>query len=148
MFWKKGWIEKLNSGKDSSPLLMDYRVVPAAEASALLKDPNYSKTSFHHSGIVNMMARLLHFQPEELLEGRVAFCSQEPLKPGNNLEVQMKILSYNCKLKFIVETLKVDFQAEMKEMVFSTGMRILAVNKTDMDFLGRVIEAEKKRSAQ
>jgi len=145
MAWKKGWIEKTDAAKSSSTILVDYRNVQPAEASALLKDPNYSRTTFDSPGIVNMMARLLRFQSNELLQGRAAFCRQEPLKTGDYLEVQMKIPIYDCKLRFLMESLAVDSTAEMKEMVFSAGMRILAVHKGDIDFLSRVIEAEKKK---
>ena len=73
------------------------------------------------------------------------FCSQEPLKPGMYLELQLDIKNYDCKLKFLVESHQVNFQAEMKEMVFSTGMIILAVNKTDLEFFTRVIEISKEK---
>jgi hypothetical protein len=144
MGWKKGWIEDRRSGKNPTPQLVDYRVLAIPDFTTLSHDANYSKTTIRNSSIANMMAQLLHVPVEDIVAGQITFCSQEPLKPGMHMEFLLLLPNYNTKLKFLVETTKVDFQAEMKEMVFSAGMAILAINKSDMELLTRIIENKKK----
>ncbi len=139
----KGWIETPSHPKD--PLLTDYRAVAVADAALLLKEPQYSKTAFHGGDLARTLAHLLRSQPEDLTEGRLRYCSQEPLKDGMFLEVSMFLPDFHCKLKFLIQTKAVDFKAEMKEMVFSVGMNILAVHRGDLEFLNQVIVSRKQK---
>ncbi len=138
---KKGWIE--NQKRTGSPVMVDYKVLTDLELAQLTKDPNFSHSTMHHTDLARMMAHLLRVTPEDLLAGRVVFCSQEPLRPGMHLEVITHVADFNCPLHFIAEAHDVGFEAEMKEMVFSTGMKVTAVHKGDMELLSRAIELRK-----
>ncbi len=141
---KKGWIE--NPAHPREPILTDYRVLPASDAVLILKDPQYSKTPFKGQDLARTIAYLLKSQPEELTAGKLRYCSQEPLRDGMVLEVTLFLADYHCKLKFLAQTNAVGFEAEMKEMVFSVGMTVLAVNRGDLELFSKIIENRKKKS--
>jgi hypothetical protein len=134
---RKGWIETPSHPKD--PILTDYRVVGAPEAALLLKEPQYSKTAFHGNDLVRTISHLLKSQPEEVTGGKLIYCSQDPLREGMFIEISLFLQDYHCKLKFVAQTQKVDFKPEMKEMVFSVGMIILAVNRGDLELFSQII---------
>jgi len=140
---KKGWIETPTHPKD--PVLTDYRVVAAPEAALLLKSPAYAKTAFRGQDLPRTLGHLLKSSPEDLLAGNLRYCSQEPLRDGMFLEVTLFLADFHCKLKFLLQTKAVGFGAEMKEMVFSVGMVILAVNRGDLDLFSQIIENRKKK---
>ena len=146
MSWKKGWIENRQSGASKVSQLVEFRLVPPSEFPHLAGDRLYGHTKLSNSSIARMLAQLLHCQTEELFNGSVHICGQDPMQKGQHMEVQLDLPHYKCKLKFILETIEVHFDAEMKEMVFSAGMKALAVNKDDMELLTRVIELRKKDS--
>jgi hypothetical protein len=66
---------------------------------------------------------------------------EEPTRGSNDGETD---LLQHCKLKFVAQTQKVDFKPEMKEMVFSVGMIILAVNRGDLELFSQIIANRKK----
>jgi hypothetical protein len=140
---KKGWIETPTHPKD--PILTDYRVVAAPEAALLLKSPPYAKTPFRGQDLPRTLGHLLRSTAEDLVAGKLRYCSQDPLRDGMFLEVTLFLADYHCKLKFLLQTKAVGFGAEMKEMVFSVGMMILAVNRGDLDLFSQIIENRKKK---
>jgi hypothetical protein len=141
---KKGWIETPTHPKD--PILTDYRVVSAPEAALLLKSPPYAKTPFRGQDLPRTLGHLLRSSAEDLVAGKLRYCSQDPLRDGMFLEVTLFLADYHCKLKFLLQTKAVGFGAEMKEMVFSVGMMILAVNRGDLDLFSQIIENRKKKA--
>ena len=145
MSWKKGWIENRRSGATKVSQLVEFRIVPPAEFPRLAGDRLYGHTTLHNGAIARMLAQLLHCEVADLSNGSVHVCGQDPLQKGQHLEVLLDLPHYKCKLKFILETIEVHFDAEMKEMVFSAGMKALAVNKDDMDLLSRIIEMKKNQ---
>jgi hypothetical protein len=146
MSWKKGWIENRQSGASKVSQLVEFRVIPAAEFQHLAGDALYAHTTLRNPAIARLLGQLLHCEASDLFNGSVHVCGQDPTQQGQHLEVQLELKSYNTKLKFIVEAIQVHFDAEMKEMVFSAGMKAIAVNKDDMDLLNRIIELKKKVS--
>jgi hypothetical protein len=144
--WKKGWIES-RKGKVSA-VMVDYRVLTFEEMAQLAKDANYSRTTIQNPEIARMMAHFFHTSSEELQAGHLVFCSQELLKPGLHLEAQTHIADFNCPLHFLAEAHAVGLEAEMKETFFSTGVKITAVHKGDMDFLSKVIELRRKKQGE
>jgi hypothetical protein len=91
------------------------------------------------------LGHLLRSTAEDLVAGKLRYCSQDPLRDGMFLEVTLFLADYHCKLKFLLQTKAVGFGAEMKEMVFSVGMVILAVNRGDLDIFSQIIENRKKK---
>jgi hypothetical protein len=146
MILKKGWIESRKT--KVSAVMVDYRVLTAEEMARLKKESQYSRTTLQIPDLARMMAHFFHTTSEELLAGRLVFCSQELLKPGLHLEAQTHIADFNCSLHFLAETHAVGLEAEMKETVFSSGIIIVAVHKGDMDFLSGVIESRKKKQEE
>ncbi len=143
MFWKKGWIENRRRKTAQDPLMMDYRVVPAAEFLTLTGSPHYAHTSLHHSAIAKLLGQLLQADVPDLFNGNVMICSANSIQQGYHLEAQLFLSDYHCKLKFLAEATVIHMDQEMKEMVFSAGIRVLSVNKEDMDLLNRIIERQK-----
>jgi len=143
MSWKKGWIENRRSGASKVSQLVEFRVIPAAEFPHYSKDRLYGSTTLHNAAIARLLSQLLHCDVADLSNGSVHVCGQDPLQQGQHLEVQLDLTTYKCKFKFILESIQVEFKEEMKEMVFSAGMKALAVNKDDMDLLSRIIEIKK-----
>lgn len=143
MSWKKGWIENRRSGAAKVSQLVDYRVVRAEEFQQLAGDRLYSHTGLNHGASSQMMGKLLRCDLPDLYNGNILICGPDPLQQGFHLEIQLTLSNYNCKLKFIAEAVAVHMDAEMKEMVFSAGIKALAVNKDDVDLLNRIIERQK-----
>jgi len=95
--------------------LTDYRVVAAPEAALLLKSPAYAKTAFRGSDLPRTLAHLLRSTPEDLIGGKLRYCSQDPLRDGMFLEISFFLADFHCKLKFLIQTRAVGFGAEMKK---------------------------------
>ena len=139
MTWKKGWVESRKT--PGSTVLVDYRVLSAVEMDLLKKEQQYSHTATSRSDIARVMAHLMRTTPEDLVTGHLLFCSQEPLHPGLHIEAKTQVVDFKCLVYFLAETHSVGFEAEMKEMVFSTGMRIselVNIKKVQIDKTGRV----------
>jgi hypothetical protein len=143
MTWKKGWVESRTA--KSSTVMVDYRVLSVEEMVQLKNEPQYLRTTIQNSDLVRMMAHLMHCTPEDLLAGHLLFCSQEPLKPGLHLEMKTHIADFDSPMHFLAEARSVGHEPEMKEMVFTTGIKVMAAHKGDMDFLSKVIEERKKK---
>jgi hypothetical protein len=60
----------------------------------------------------------------------------------------MQIADFDCPMHFLAEAHSVGHEPEMKEMVFTTGIKVMAAHKGDMDFVSRVIEGRKKKQQE
>jgi hypothetical protein len=146
MTWKKGWIESRTA--KGSTVLVEYRTLTAEEMARLKREPQYSRTTIENSNLARMMAHLMHATPEDLLAGHLLFCSQDPLQPGLHLELNMRVADFDCPMHFLAEAHSVVHEDEMKEMVFTTGMKVAAAHKGDMDRLSGIIEERKNKQEE
>lgn len=144
MQWKKGWIENRHTGVKANQLV-DYYVLRGGDYENLSSSRFYAHTGIHHGSIAGVLAKLLRCEPAELLNGTILVCGPDSIQVGYHMEVQFALPNYNCRLKFIAEALTVQMDPEMKEMVFSAGVKVLAVNKDDLEILNRIIEQQKKK---
>jgi hypothetical protein len=144
MQWKKGWIENRKTAAKVNQLV-DYYVLRGEDSQFLASSPNYAHTGIHHGTIGGVLAKLLKCEPADLEDGTIMVCGPDSIQEGFHMEVQMTLQNYNCKLKFIAEAVAVQMEPEMKEMVFSAGVKVLAANKADMELLNRIIEQKKKK---
>ena len=143
MLWKKGWIETTSAKTSKNLQHLNYRIVSIEEFEKLVKDSNYAHTTLRNNAITKMMAQLLQVSVEDLITGKALMCSQDPLQSGQHLEVEMRIHTHQCDLKFLMEAASLGLESEMKEMIFRAGIKILGVHKSDMEFLSRVIQQKK-----
>ena len=144
MQWKKGWIENRHTGTKVNQLV-DYYVLRGDDFQHLFSSRYYSHTGIHHGSIAGVLAKLLRCEPADLLNGTIMVCGPDSIQVGYHMEVQVTLQNYNCRLKFIAEALAVQMDPEMKEMVFSAGVKVLAVNQDDLELLNRIIEQQKKQ---
>jgi hypothetical protein len=89
------------------------------------------------------MGQTLNADISDLSNGSVSLCSPNNLQRGYLLEIQLFLSDYHCKLKFLAEAISVQFKEEMKEMVFAVGIKVLAVNKHDMDLVSAIMAKQK-----
>lgn len=144
MLWRKGWLQnRKRSGKVNQ--LVDYYILRGEDSQNLASSPNYAHTGIHHGNFAGVLAKLLKCEPADLENGTIMVCGPDSIQEGFHMEVQMTLQNYNCKLKFIAEAVAVQMEPEMKEMVFSAGVKILAANKNDLELLNRIIEQQKKK---
>lgn len=143
MFWKKGWIENRLNRSAKINQLVDFRILRGEEFQTMSSQRLYSHTGINHGGIAQMMAKLLHCEVADLSNGNILVCGQDPIQKGYHLEVQLTLSHYDCKMRFLVEAAVIQLAAEMKEMVFSAGIKIMSVNKDDIEMLNRIIDQQK-----
>ncbi len=148
MLWKKGWIENRRSGAGTIHQLVDYNILRGDDFQYLTSSPHYSHTGLSHGAVAQVMAKLLNCGAPDLFNGVIMVCGPDPIQRGHHLEVQMHLSHYNCKLKFLAKAVTVQMAAEMKEMVFSAGVKILAAHKADVELLNRIIEKQKPQGSK
>ena len=143
-FVHKGWIESKGPESGKAVVLLEYRLLNAAECGALLKSPDYAHT--HVTGpLAQSMAAIFSVTPDQLSQRGVLFCSQEPLKEGQELELTVTVPKWKTRLRVLGRIGSIHLDQEMREVVFSAWLHLSAAHQADLKRLTDAIDKSKGR---
>ena len=142
---KSGWVEKRQHERVLTSLKVEYRLIEG-NAKKALKHENYSGTSLEQ--VLSMAPRSPVHQAvtKDLSVGGMALVGEQGFPVGAIVEVGLQLPHYKTQLKFVAEVMRSENFTEMQRTYFRSGLKILAINKADIDHISRFLHIKKLQS--
>ncbi len=142
LFMRKGWIESRLPGRQKATILLEYHVMTTADYEAMAKTADYSHTRVS-GALASSMAALFSVTTLQLVDDGLMFCSQEPFKEGQELELTVVVPKWKTRLRFLGKIAAIRLDQEMKEVIFSASLKLAAAHQADLKRLTDAIEKSK-----
>ncbi len=142
MSTKPGWMEKRQHERVLTSLKVEYRLVEGS-AKKVLKHENYSDTTLDQ--VVQMSAKSTVHQAvtKDISMGGMSLVGEQAFPMGAIVEVGLHLPHYKTQLKFVAEVVRSDAFTEMQRTYYRSGLKILAINKADIDHISRYLHIKK-----
>ena len=139
---KSGWVEKRQHERVLTSLKVEYRLIEG-NAKKVLKHEQYTDTSLDQ--VLNMAQRSPIHQAvtKDLSMGGMSLVGEQGFSVGSIGEVGLQLPHYKSMLKFVAEVVRSESFVEMQRTFFRSGLKILAINKADIDHIGRFLHIKK-----
>jgi c-di-GMP-binding flagellar brake protein YcgR len=140
---KTGWMEKRQYERIVANLKVQYRMVEEKDAKKVLKHSSYKDSAVEHLPELAKKSHVYHAVTRDLSLGGLALVSDHPFPIGSVAEVGLQLPHYKTILKFLAEVVRSDSFTEMQRTLHRAGLRILAINRDDVDHIGRYLHIKK-----
>lgn len=141
---KSGWVEKRQHERVLATLKVDFKVIHSEDARKLLENDGYRTTTADLLPELSEKSNLYKAVTKDISTGGLALVTQQPLARGTLMEIALHLPNYKTSLKFIAEIAHVETAEEMGRTIFNAGMRILAINKDDVQLIADYLIEQKK----
>jgi hypothetical protein len=142
LFLRKGWIESRLPGRQKLTILLEYHILKAEEFNSLAKTPDYAHTRVT-GGLASSMAALFQVPVVQMIDDGLLFCSQDPLKDAEDLEVTVVVPKWKTRLRLLGKLSSIRLDEEMKEVVSTASLKLTAAHQADLKRLTDAIEKSK-----
>lgn len=143
MTFQKGYMEQRRHERVNASLKVTYRILNDQEKDAALSQPRYSETKAEHLPSLSQKFHVYHAVTKDISEGGLSIMGEQPFTMGQQVEVSMLLPQYNVPITFLTEVMRAGSFFELGKTHFSAGVKILALNREDMDRLMKYLLAEK-----
>ena len=141
-----GWIEKRQSERVDASIKVTYSILPKEELVRVLSEPNYRESSADHLPALSKKSAIIHAVTRDISLTGMSLVGKESFTEESALEIQLYLPGYPVPLTLLAEVLRV--QSESSSINGDTcraGIKILAINRTDVIRLDKYLWAEKIR---
>jgi hypothetical protein len=143
MTFQKGYMEQRRHERVNASLKITYRILDSHEKESAIHQPRYSETKAEHLPSLSQKFQVYHAVTRDISEGGLSFMGEQPFSVGQNVELSIHLPQYNVPVTFLTEVMRAGSQFELGRTTFSAGVKILALNREDMDRLMKYVLAEK-----
>lgn len=145
MAGQTGWMEQRKQERVSTALKVSYRALDSEEKNNLLGQPRYRQTTADQLPHLSQKFRMYHAVTKDISEGGLAILGDHSFAQGDHVEVSIQLPQYNVAVTFLAEVVRCSPYFELGKTLYSAGIRILALNREDMDRLAKYLLTEKLR---
>jgi hypothetical protein len=142
---QKGWMEQRHHERVAATLKISYRVLDDKEKSGALNQPRYSQTKAEHLPHLSQKFQVYHAVTRDISEGGLSVTGELPFSEGQHVEVSIVLPQYNVPITFLTEVMRAGSFFELGKTMYNAGVKILALNREDMDRLMKYVLSEKLR---
>lgn len=142
---QKGWMEQRRHERVAATLKVSYRVLDEVEKKDILQHPRYSQTKAEHLPHLAKKFNAYHAVTRDISEGGLCITGEHPFAPGEHLEISVLLPQYNMPVTILAEVARSTSFFELGKNMFNAGVKILALNREDMDRFMKYILSEKLR---
>lgn len=142
---QKGWMEQRRHERVSATLHITYRVLGAEEKDQALSQSKYSETTAEHLPHLSKKFHAYHAVTKDISEGGLSITGEHPFNEGDKVELSIQLPQYNVPITILAEVKRCVSYVQLGKTIYSAGVSILALDKDDMNRLGRYLLAEKVR---
>ena len=139
---KQGWVEKRQHERVLASLKVDYRLLEG-NAKKVLKHEHYSDTGLDEVLRLAPKSPVHHAVTKDLSIGGMALVGEQAFPAGSVVEVSLQLPHYKAQLKFVAEVMRSESFVEMQRTFHRSGLKILAINKADIDHISRYLHIKK-----
>jgi hypothetical protein len=143
MTFHKGYMEQRRHERVNASLKISYRILDASEKDSALHQPRYSETKAEHLPHLAQKFQVYHAVTRDISEGGLSIMGDQVFSLGQHIEVSITLPQYNVPITFLTEVMRAGSFFELGKTKFNAGVKILALNREDMDRLMRFLLAEK-----
>jgi c-di-GMP-binding flagellar brake protein YcgR len=145
---KTGWIEKRQHERVTTTLKVEFNLVDGNLVNSLLSHEQYRQTTVDHLPELSEKSPLYKAVTKDISLGGLSLVSEQPLKTGAMVEISLHLPSVKNSLKFLAEICRVETTVEMGRNVCHAGLKTVAINKGDVDRIGKYLIALKKNEGK
>jgi hypothetical protein len=142
---QKGWMEQRSHERISATLKVSYRVLNEQEKNGALDLPRYNQTKAEHLPSLSAKFHVYHAVTRDISEGGFSVMGEQPFTQGQQVEVSIVLPQYNVPITFLTEVMRAGTYFELGKTMYNAGVRILALNREDMDRLMKFVLSQKLR---
>ena len=142
---QNGWMEHRKHERVSASLKVSYRVLNAQEKEESLNQPQYNQTTAEQLPHLARKFHVYHAVTRDISEGGLAISGEHPFAEGEQVEISLQLPQYKVPVTFLAEVSRSSSFFELGKTLYNAGVRILALNREDMDRLSRYLLSEKLR---
>jgi PilZ domain len=145
MALQNGWMEQRRHERISSSLKVSYRVLGDEENKDVLAHPRYRHTTADHLPGLSQKFHVYHAVTRDISEGGLSIMGEHPFSEGEKVEVSLQLPQYKVPVTLLAEVARSSSIFNLGKTMYNAGVRILALNREDMERLGRYLLSEKLR---
>lgn len=142
---QKGWIEQRRHERVAATLKVSYRVLDEGEKNDILQHPRYNQTTAEHLPYLSKKFHAYQAVTRDISEGGLCILGEHPFSQGERLEISILLPQYNMPVTILAEVARSVSHFEMGKTIFNAGVKILALNREDMDRFMKFLLSEKLR---
>jgi hypothetical protein len=143
MSFQSGYMEQRRHERVNATLKVTYRVLNSQEGHSALTQARYSETKAEHLPALSQKFQVYNAVTRDISEGGLSVMGDQPFAQGQHIEVSMLLPQYNVPVTFLTEVMRANSFFELGRTKYSAGVKILALNREDMDRLMKYLLAEK-----
>jgi len=142
---QKGWMEQRRHERVAATLKISYRILEESEKEGTINQPRYNQTLAEHLPHLSQKFHVYHAVTRDISEGGLSINAEKPFTQGQPVEISITLPQYNVPVTFLTEVMRAGSFFEMGKTMYSAGVKILALNREDMDRLMKYVLSEKLR---
>jgi hypothetical protein len=142
---QKGWMEQRRHERVAATLKISYRILEESEKEGTINQPRYNQTLAEHLPHLSQKFHVYHAVTRDISEGGLSINGEKPFTQGQHVEISITLPQYNVPVTFLTEVMRAGSFFEMGKTMYSAGVKILALNREDMDRLMKYVLSEKLR---
>jgi hypothetical protein len=139
-------MEKRQFERIDATIKVTYCLVPKAELVKILSDSAYRESSADHLPELSKKSAILHAVTKDISMAGMSLVGQETLPEDSALEIHLYLPGYPVPIKMIAEVVRMQTESTSNSgNTFRAGIKILALNRQDVNRLDKYLLAEKIR---
>ncbi len=142
---QKGWMEQRRFERVAATLKISYRILDDSEKDGAINLPRYSQTKAEHLPHLSQKFQVYHAVTRDISEGGLSINGEKPFTVGQHVEISIVLPQYNVPVTFLTEVMRAGSFFELGKTMYNAGVKILALNREDMDRLMKYVLSEKLR---
>jgi hypothetical protein len=142
---QQGWMEQRRHERVAASLKISYRILDDTEKSGTINEPRYNQTKAEHLPHLSQKFHVYHAVTRDISEGGLSISGELPFAQGQHVELSIMLPQYKVPVTFLTEVMRCGSFFELGKTMYSAGVKILALNREDMDRLMKYVLSEKLR---
>ncbi len=142
---QKGWMEQRRHERVAATLKISYRILDDNEKAGTINQPRYNQTKAEHLPHLSQKFQVYHAVTRDISEGGLSISGEKPFAQGQHVELSIVLPQYNVQVTFLTEVMRSGSFFELGKTMYNAGVKILALNREDMDRLMKYVLSEKLR---
>lgn len=142
---QSGWMEHRKHERVAAALKISYRVLGEEEKRGALGHSAYSQTTADKLPALAQKFHSYHAVTRDLSEGGMSLTGEHPFAQGEHVEVSIQLPQSSVPVKVLAMVVRSSSFFQLGKTLHSAGVKILALNREDMDRYTRYLLAEKLR---
>ncbi len=135
MSMQKGWMEQRRYERVAATLKVSYRVLNAEENKDVLQQPRYNQTTADQLPQLSQKFHAYHAVTRDISEGGLSISGEHPFSEGERVEISIQLPQVARASSFF----------DLGKTMYNAGVKILALNREDMDRFMKYLLTEKLR---